>query len=573
MNSQARLCIKTGIICALILALLACCARTTKKPISSSSSLDIARVQAEFQAQFALGENTKIRPSLVDLEILIEPYKEVIKRFPGFVGFAFGIRIQPGLAKPTMDYAFKIYIDPKSKEKHGKLADNLPKRIGPYDVVFVEVGLQPAWAGCVNSDYSLRGVLAPGTNVGIPRAQNGMIGTCGTLGMFVWKKGQDPVTADTERYFLSAWHVLTQNGTVRIPVDISQPGNSFGKVNIIGRTDAICSPECSKRRYEVGLVRINSSRQIETGYVAQRDPYVPGLNMPPDLYYACGISKHIMGGTQSLGGCVLGYYRDFAWQVNVNLGSISVTMLNQMVFTALSARDIIAGEGDSGMVWTDSEGWPVAITMAVGTYGEYLNYYAPYNAAVGASLKEVFNDLQITGFKPTPDVVVYPKCIIARALDNPHERAMLETEIAPALHNSSLEPLYRELRVGGKYHHELYELTFSDPELAKLAKEASNKLLNVYGKLMRPGGLDDPAIDKQTVEAFSNYVKKVSYKMSQEAREYLFKLLNHVQEISTLNREDLVQKFKIDTGQNISRIPESLESIRVESKESKIEGM
>jgi hypothetical protein len=540
-----------------------------ERPVFVASKLDIARIQEEFQKKFVFGKNSNDRPSRADIEDLVAPYKDTIERIPGVNGLAFGIRTLRTIKKPIMDYVFKIYINPKSNEERAELTKKIPKSIGSYEVVFVEGMPQAAWGGCSGSDFTHHDPLEPGINVGLPHGGSGPVGTCGTLGMIVWKKGQSHTSADTERYFLSAWHVLTQNGSVPGPSEISHPGNSYNKPDIVGITDDICGPVCSKFQYEVGLVRIDSYRQVVNGYVAQKDPYDPGLPPLPDLlvYKGCGISKHVVGGTPSIGGCVAGYYRDFFLFVDIMLGTAAVRMENQMIIEALYPGDIITNPGDSGMVWTDSDGYPIAITVAQGTYLEPFNFNQSYNCAIASWLERVFDELRITGIKPAPTGnVTYPVCIVARALDNPREQAILEREISPALHNSGIEPWYHELRVGGKYHRELYKLTFSDPELAALANETSRALLNAYNELMK-GVHSGPAIDERAVDVFGEYVKKVSPMLSSKARDYLLKLLGHVEALPNLSREELVQKYKINKKANL-RIAERFRSERVDLMES-----
>jgi hypothetical protein len=527
-----------------LVATLAACSHQARLPAPEDT--DLQRRKAEFRERFEFGANAMRRPNRRSIQALVAPHRAKLEAMPDVVAFGFGIRTSAAQPKPLLDYAFKVYVRPGTTERRLGVIEALPARIGDYDVVVEELRLRSLWGGCDGADPTLHDALRAGINIGLSATGYAGRGTCGTLGMMVWRFGQSPETADSERYFISAEHVLTETGRVAPPAIVSQPGAAWDKRREIGETDGACGPLCSKFEYEVGVVRIYPQVNVASDYVVRRDPYDPGVPSLPniELYRACGVAKHIIQGQPQAGGCVYGLYRDLLIWVDIDYESASGSkirfrMLNQMWIEAEWSGDVIALPGDSGMVWVDTDSTAVAITTGGGLIADEFAYGAQFSSAIASPLFKAFADLQITAIKPLAQVVV--TCVVERALQRDDQRVLLRTEVAPALHRSDLEPYYRDFRVGGKHHLELAGQMFSDRRLASLATELANALVDAYHRLAASERLDELAISPHDLQSFREFVHLLSPRLSTIARARLQDLARQVDRIADLTLGELAE--------------------------------
>ena len=218
------------------------------------------KTPGDFRAKWSEYELRKVRNA-------IDSYKNTIIQIPGVNGISYS----PKLVSKTTPGGFEITIHTEpALYKKIRSRREIPKDLEGFPVKVVPTKSQ--LGSCPGMDNARYGLLTPGVNIG---PFNG----CGSLGVFVWYQNQSYEASLVNRFFLSAWHVLTSIGTLSQPT-IFQPGGADIKEDSIGFVWDAPPPRDIKSAFDAGIVKIDYAypaygRLESIGHQIFEKPYIP----------------------------------------------------------------------------------------------------------------------------------------------------------------------------------------------------------------------------------------------------------------------------------------------------------
>jgi hypothetical protein len=200
----------------------------------------------------------------------ISIHRSTILEIPGVNGISYGPNIIDEETWGELEIA--IHVEPNMYEKV-KSHPEIPTKLDSYLVRIYPTKFQ--LASCPNMDNTRYAEITPGVNIG-------PFSNCGSLGVYVWYKSQSYESSLVNRFFLSAWHVVTNLGTLS-QAPIFQPGGAGYKQDVIGFVWDAPPPESVKGAFDVGMVKLDYpnpdyARFESPGHQIFEHPYLPFAN-------------------------------------------------------------------------------------------------------------------------------------------------------------------------------------------------------------------------------------------------------------------------------------------------------